>query len=166
MVNTREKYPQIIDLLIEFASKDLRPRNKEGFIRALSVKEAKGIANAMLKAMYDKTPKENDNLRWVIGNAISVVMVSEDIDWILDKIKDESNKISRTHLVRGLAKVKSEKVEETLIGLLNDSEVAAYVVEALGKLKCIKAKEKIRTLENSSDKNIKDQVKKALKRLS
>ncbi len=60
LVNTRERYPEAIPVLVNLVQQDFSDnRDKEGVIRALTVKEAKGIANQALMAEYKKIPKDH-----------------------------------------------------------------------------------------------------------
>jgi HEAT repeat protein len=68
--------------------------------------------------------------------------------------------------VAALGKIASDKVEDILIKLLDDDEVAAQAIAALGKMKSIKSKEKILILVNHHKTLIKVEAQKALKRLS
>lgn len=166
LVNTRERYPEAIPALIKYLPKISYCKNKEGIIRALTVKEARGKATPVLIAEYEKTPKKEDNLRWVIGNAIATVMTLQDVEWILSVVVDKSNRRSRGQLVKALGTVKSGKVEDILIKLLNDDEVAPEALWALGKLKSKKAKEKIIALTNHPNKLINKEAHKALKKIT
>lgn len=135
LVNTKVKYPTAIDILLRHLPKPYHDKNKEGIIRALTVMEAKGKAASALIAEYQKTPKENDNLRWIIGNAIATVLTLNEIDWVYSTVLDKSNGRSRRQMVSALSAVKTEKSEGILIDLLEDDEVAPQALAALGKLK-------------------------------
>ena len=58
---------------------------------------------------------------------------------------------------------KSEEAERELIYSLNDEEVLSHAIEALGKMKSAKAKEKISELVNHPKSLIRKQAQKALK---
>src|ERR1700744_6636741 len=167
MVNAKDSYPEAIDILIKYLPKEYHYSNKEGIVRALTVIEAKGKANAALITEYNKIPieKENDSLRWAIGNAIWFIITPNDIKSILPIVEEKRNGISRHRFVLALGKVKSEKAENVLIKLLSDEEVAVYALEALGKLKSKKAKAKISMLSNDSNALIKKEAQKALKKI-
>lgn len=135
LVNTKEKYPQAIDVLLKYLPRIHNEKNKEGIIRALTVKEAKGLASAALIKEYELTPKEKDGLRWVIGNAIATVMTLQDVNWMISAVMDKSNAGSRRQLIRGLGTVKSLEVQEVLNKLLDDDEVKSTAMEVLKKLK-------------------------------
>jgi len=149
LVNIRKSYKNGIEILIKHLSNNYHDKNKEGIIRALTTKEAKGKAGSALILEYNKTPKEKDNLRWVIANAISIVMTSIDINWVVSSINNKANGYSRRPLVIALGNFKSENKEDVLIALLDDDEVVPQAICALDMLKSNKAKERISRLLKS-----------------
>jgi hypothetical protein len=165
LVNTKKPYPEAIDILIKHVPVHYHDKNREGIFRALTVKEAKRKANAALIAEYKKIPTEKDNLRWVIGNAIYVIVVPNDIESILPIVEDKQNGMSRYRFVLALGKVKSEKGENALIELLDDYEMSLYALQALARLKSKKAKDKISLLATSSNISIKKEAQRTLKKI-
>jgi len=125
-VNTSASYPEAIPGLVKHLSKPYHRRNKEGIVRALAVKEAKGIANKEIMAAYHKAPKEDHHFRWAFGNTMRVIVTEDDLNELIEIVLDETNGDSRDMFVRALAKLKSSKVRETLDRLVNDkSEIVA-----------------------------------------
>ncbi|AZA82431.1 hypothetical protein C1637_08460 [Chryseobacterium lactis] len=58
LVNTRSPYPEVIDVLTGYLTKDYHNKNKEGIIRALGVKEAEvSVAQRLLGAYFDTDDK-------------------------------------------------------------------------------------------------------------
>lgn len=166
LVKIKTPYPKGIDILISHLRKPYHDKNKEGIIRALTTKEAQGKAAPALIAEYEKTSKEKNNLRWVIGNAIATVMTLMEVEWIYSTVIDKSNSGSRSQLVLALGTVKAEKSEDILIDLLDDGDVAPQALAALGKLKSKKAKDKIIQMrENTKDSLIRLEATKALKKI-
>ena len=168
LVNSKIKYPLAIPILLKYLPIVEHDKNKEGIIRALTVKEAKGKANKVLLNEYFKIPKEKNNLKWVIGNAMSVVVVDTDIEDIISIVLDKENDISRQMFILALGKIKSDKskIEDVLIKLLDDEEVLPHVLSVLGKLKSQKAKEKITSLLNHSVSLVRKEAQKALKKIT
>jgi hypothetical protein len=165
MVNTRDSYPEAIDILIKHVSKGYHDKNREGIFRSLTVKEAKGKANDTLIEEYNKISKEKDNLRWVIGNAIYIIVTPKDIEAILSIVENKNNGMSRDMFVLALGKIKSEKAENVLIKLLDDEEISLYALRALRRMESKKAKEKILFLSNSPKEAIKKEAQKALTKI-
>ncbi|MFI5160402.1 MAG: HEAT repeat domain-containing protein [Sphingobacteriales bacterium] len=165
MVNTKHSYPEAIDILIKHIPQNYHDRNKEGIFRALTVKEAKGKANASLIEEYNKTPKEKDNLRWVIGNAIYIIINKDDVKGVISIVEDKTNGKSRSRFVSALGKIKSEETENVLIDLLEDEEMVLYAVQSLRRLKSKKAREKIKSLASSSNAVLRKEVQKALEKI-
>jgi HEAT repeat protein len=133
LVNSNKTYPQAIDILIKYLPNDYSEKNKEGIVRALTVKAAKGKAASVLIEEYNRTAKEKDNLRWVIGNAIATVMTLQDVERILSIVTDRSNGNSRMQLVVALGTVKSKQVQDALTGLLNDEAMATIAQKSLNR---------------------------------
>jgi hypothetical protein len=160
LVNTNISYPEAIDTLIKHVPKHYHDKNKEGIFRALTVKEAKGKANAVLMAEYNKIPQDKENLRWVIGNAIYIIVTKDDLESILSIVENNENGMSRHRFVLALGKIKSEKSEDALIRLLDDDEMVQYAIQALRRLNSQKAKSKVRTFINSPNKFLQKEVQK------
>lgn len=126
LVNTSQSYPNAISILINHLSRPYHRRNKEGMVRALAVKEAKGVACRAIIDEYLITPKENVHhpsnfhYRWAFGNTMSVIITEEYVDEVIDIVLDESNGESRHMFVRALGKFKLPKVKKALEQLSND----------------------------------------------
>lgn len=137
-VNTADKYAEAIPVLIRHLSKPYHSRTKEGIVRALAVKEARGIANKEVIAEYRNTPKENDAFRWAFGNTMAAIATEDDLDDLVEIVLDENNGDSRRSFVEALGKLKSPRVVEVLKHLVNDE--SSLVSEAARK--ALKKKQK------------------------
>ena len=167
LVNSSKSYPAAIPILINFLRANVDDDNlKEGIIRALAVKEAKGKAGEILLQEFFKTPKDKMMLRWAIGNTMAIVMTENELDKVLEIIQDKENGIARQQFVIGLGKFKSEKVENILINLLDDEMVAAHALDALGKIKSKMAINKINNLLYHPNHLLRKEAQKALKRIA
>lgn len=167
LVNTKKPYPVAIPILLSLLERGIDHIGmREGVVRALAVKEAVGKVSPVLIAEYNRTPKDEMLLRWAIGNTIYTTITESDVDSILPIIQDKTNGTSRQMFVSALGKIKSEKVEDVLISLLDDEEVAPHALEALGRMKSKKAKDKISILTNHSKVLIRKEALKALKKIS
>ena len=165
LVNMKKPYPRAIPVLLHLLSEVSHDGVKEGIIRALAVKEAKGVAGKALIKEYKKTSKDKSLLLWAMGNTMEVVISDDDIDDVLEIVADKENGISRQMFAAALGKVKSDRVEQALIGLLDDEEISPHVLDALGKLKSQKAKSKISELTNHQKPLIRKEAQKALKKI-
>ena len=136
-VNTADKYTEAVPVLIKHLTNPYDSRTKEGIVRALAVKEAKGLANKVVMAEYHKTPKDDHHFRWAFGNTMRVIVTQDDLDDLIDIVLDESNGESRHMFVRALAKLKSHKVQEALEQLTTDKDriVADEAKKALTRKK-------------------------------
>ena len=165
MVNTKERYPEAIDILIRHIHNDYHDKNKEGIFRALTVREAIGKANKELFKEYNKIPKEKDDLRWVIANTFYTIITDEDVDTVIEIIEDKTNGKSRHRFAADLGAIKLQKAEDFLIHILDDNEMCLYALEALGRMKSQKAFDKVHLLANNPNKLISEAAQKALKHI-
>jgi HEAT repeat protein len=115
--------------------------------------------------LYGKTPANEWSLRWAIGNAFSVIITNEDVPEILEIVKNKENSRSRQMFVYSLGKIKSLEVENTLIDLLSDDEVALHALSSLGKLKVKRALPYVINLQNHTNKTICKEAKKVAEKL-
>lgn len=143
-VNTADKYPEAIPVLIKHLSRPYNHSIKEGIVRALAVKEAKGVANKTVLEEYRKLPKEDPeqpwifHYRWAFGNTMNVIVTKDDLDELIEIVMDETNGESRTGFIEALAKIKSPKVIEVLHHLAKDKN--QIVAERAKKMLNKKAK--------------------------
>lgn len=165
LVNTKERYPKAIDILIKYLISVRHPRNIEGFVRALTVKEARGKANKILIAMYETIKKEDQGLRWALGNAIATTMTNDDIPWLFTAVQDTSSGMARGQLIRAIATVKTEEAERILIELLEDNNIIIPTIQSLAKIKSKKAKDKLEILTQSTNRDVKKEALKALRKI-
>jgi HEAT repeat protein len=165
LVNTKEKYPEAIPILVQLAKKDYAdPRVLDGVIRALTVKEAKGAANETLLKVYARLASEHELVRWSIGNAFSVIITPKDVDQVLQIVQDKSSGMSRQMFVIALGGFRnSPKIESVLIQLLDDEEVVLHAIKALTKLRSQRARPHLENLSNSPRSVIRQAVKHYLK---
>ncbi|MEM6362741.1 MAG: hypothetical protein AAF731_21810, partial [Bacteroidota bacterium] len=95
LVNTKSSYKAAIPILIAHLSKPYHIKNKEGIIRSLAVKEAKGVACRAIIDEYHKASKDNFNYRWTFGNTMSVIITEEYLNDVVAIVQDENNGESR-----------------------------------------------------------------------
>ncbi len=120
LVNTKSSYKSAIPILLEHLPRPYHLKNKEGIVRALAVREAKGVACRAILDEYNKAPKNNSNYRWAFGNTMAVIMTADYIDDVVAIVQDENNGESRQMFVSALGNTKSLKAKEVLKQLLSD----------------------------------------------
>lgn len=163
LVNSKKSYPKAIDVLVKHLGRNYHDKNKEGIIRALAVKEAKGKALTALLDEFKRIPKNKAELKWVIGNtAFVLVSNQEEIESIFPIVLEKAHGPARERFIAALGKFNFEEVEDVLIRLLDDEEVTTYSLEALGSLKSKKALDKIRQLTQSSIASIRSKATQTL----
>ncbi len=96
LVNGKDSYPSIVPILVKYMDSDYHQRTLEGIVRALTVKEARGIGlPAKLLDLYDKVPMEPEyeGFRWAISNTLWFTVTKKDKDILprLQKIMSDPN---------------------------------------------------------------------------
>lgn len=168
LVNSKKGYLEAIPILLEHLTRDYSEKNKEGIVRSLAVKEAIGKIIPTLLNEYNKSDISATSLRWAIGNTIYTTITKNDEDQILSLIqivKNKANGKSRQMFIMALGKTKSPIVEDVLINLLDDEEVIPYALDALGRIKSIKSKEKVSTLLKHKNELVRKEAKKTLMKI-
>jgi HEAT repeat protein len=136
---------------------------KEYIVRSLSVPSAKAIAAQPLIVEFRNTPNTaNSGLKWVIGNALSIVATDAVFKQLLDLIGDKANGKSREMLVLALGNMENAAAVDKLIEMLNDEEIAGHALKALGKLRAPKALAWVRPFVNHPKAWIRNEAKRAL----
>ena len=90
--NTNDRYPEAIPVLIAYLPKLKVKSNIEAVIRALSVKEAKGIACKAVIAAYHRGDKMRLNHHSVCGTNLRATLTMDYIDDVVEII-DEADQL-------------------------------------------------------------------------
>ncbi len=185
LVNTREPYPEAIPTLLCMLSQVSEPHIKEGIVRALTVKEARGVAARPLIEEFKKIEvpgKEQEareqgpmvirlwHLKWTIGNALGYVADKSVAEEIMELLRDKRHGGTRSELVHAIARLKPPGTVELLMELLDDENdlTALNAAQALGRMGVKAAREKIaqRFAERMrEDSWYRQRVKRVLERL-
>ncbi len=140
LVNLKSSYNKAaVPILIRHLSEPYHIKNKEGIVRALAVKEAKGDACQAIIDEYHKAPRDKSDYRWAFGNTMAEIITKEYIDQVSRIVLDKTNGESRHMFVRALGKIKSPKAKETLLRVSKDEDelISKEAGKALGKMKTI-----------------------------
>ncbi|WP_188285831.1 HEAT repeat domain-containing protein [Streptomyces sp. CBMA29] len=171
------KYQAAVPLLLGWIPRGRYLPLVEDIVRTLSVDFAKAEALPVFLTLFRHPPAVEDSMRpkasqpaeehirWVIGNGLGVFANPSVASELISLATSREYGVARTQIVLNLPKVKSAEVPEILLGLLDDPTVIDSAVESLGKMKFFEARERIEGLLDHSDINVRDQAKKALKRL-
>ena len=173
LVNAKVQYRSAIPVLIDWLREvddrvpaADRPKVREGLVRALSVPAARPAAAPLLIEEFRRARDPSGlGLGWVVGNALSVAADDSVFDEIAALVKDRGYGKARQMLVLGLARSKGARVVPLLVGLLDDEDVVAQAVMALGKLRPPGLRPVIERLLDHRQALVRREAKKALARL-
>ena len=161
-------YINLLLILLD-SEKVTDPIIKDGIIRAITVRKAKGIAEVKLLEYYHslKIEKEKEIIGWSIGNWFEYIYSDAYYNQIKEISKDKNNGMSRQMFVMALGKTKKYKsdAEKLLLELTFDNEVVLHAIAGLGNLKLGSSTDRLTELTNDKNKTIKKEAKKALKKI-
>lgn len=107
LVNSKDRYKAAIPVLLEHIKKSYSVGVKEGIARALTVDFAAGAVTCnTLIGEYKKLNDNSENsLKWVLGNAISVVASPDCMSDVIDLLYDRANGRARDMMALRLPKL-------------------------------------------------------------
>lgn len=178
LVNTRESYPEAIPVLLRLLPSVSEPFIKEGIVRALTVKEARGIAARPLIEEFKRmdaprTTDESNELglypllsyKWTVGNAIGYVAMPDDLEEIFALLTDPQHGEARQQLIEALVRLKPAGAIPLLTEFLKDPTVALQSINALGKLRAVEARSLIEPFLTDERTWVRQAAKDAIQRL-
>jgi hypothetical protein len=128
-VNTADKYPAAIPVLLRHLALPYHKRIKEGIIRALTVNYAgPEVLRELLKQFCEQTDNSPNSLKWVLGNAISEVATPADAETVIALAMDPSHGDARDLITQRLPRVVKNKarLNEVLQHLMRDKQTEKY----------------------------------------
>jgi hypothetical protein len=170
-------YAGAVPVLLEWMPKVSYLMLSEDIVRTLSVTFAKELAAPVFLLLFREPPALQDplrpetseppaeHLRWFIGGGLAVFAGPPLADDLIELALERRFGEARYQIVAALPKTKDARVADVLTSLLDDPTIRATAVEALGKVRYAPAREPIEALLSDPHKNVRDQAKKALKRI-
>jgi HEAT repeat protein len=153
-----------IPILLSFLNTDIEDRVKEVLVRGLTVREAKGKANQTLIREF-RRPDIARSYRWVLGNALGLLLSEEDFSMMSDLLLDKSYGTGRQMIVYKLWKIEDPRAVDVLMALLEDEDVRGHAISALGRIGTPKARSAIEKYVTHPNGWIRKTAKNALKQI-
>lgn len=171
LVNTRATYKAAVPVLLEWLdlAEDEVPRwqrdgFREGLVRALTVKEGRGVAAPVLVREYYR-PGGSSSYQWAVGNALEVVADDSIFEELAAVVRDKSFGTARRMAVMAMARMKNPDAVDVLLEVVDGDDVAGQAVVALGRLKATSARHAIERHLDSPRAWIRKEAKKALTKI-
>jgi hypothetical protein len=173
LVNTRRPYPEAIGTLLRLLPDICDDIVKEGVVRALTVKEARGRAGRPLLTEFTDippdAPQNRQQLKATIGNALIVVATRDLLEDLLPVAADATHGWPRQPLLEllGTKAMRDARSEAILLAALDDRwlGVVAAAIASLGKLGVTTARARIRRDLDHADALVRRRAKAALAKL-
>lgn len=162
----RLDYRSAIPILLKWLPLADSQSLQEEIVRALSVKWARPVAAPALIKLFPLVDDPTGlGAKWVIANALAVVADDSVLLQIVSLVRSKEYGRSREMLVVALGNMKDNSVDEVLLELLNDDEVAGHALLAIRKRKAAlpEAKPEIQRLTKHSKPWIRNEAARTLK---
>src|SRR3546814_6757904 len=164
LVNAPNNYLAAIPVLSKHLSYSYHPRNIEGIVRALTTPEARGIAGERLLVLF-KSECIEDDLRWVVGNALAEVATEQELPGIVDLLEEQAYGASRSMLVFAVARLLGAEAISLLMSRLYEEGMTFSTIRVLGNLRAHEARQAIVTFIESVESEIRQEARKALRKI-
>jgi hypothetical protein len=128
-VNTADKYPTAIPVLLGHVTLPYSTRTREGIVRALSVNYAgPDVLRELIRQFREEKDNSANSLKWVLGNAISAVATPADAETIIGLATDPAHGEARDSITLRLPRVVKDKarLREVLQHLIADKQTERY----------------------------------------
>ena len=173
LVNRPVQYPSAIPILIDWlhniearVDETSRPKLREALVRALSVPAAHPQAAPVLIEEFRRVEdKTGLGLRWVVGNALSIVADDSFFEEIASLVQDRLYGKGRQMLVLGLGDSADSRAPQVLRSLLDDDTVALHALKAIGKLRPPGLRPDVEKLTSHPSSVLRREAKKVLSKL-
>ena len=152
-------------ILLRHLERCTHERLKEGITRALMQKSFKNTASVLIEQFATSL---DDSTRWAMAHAVAYLGFPKK-SWpqILALASNRSYGRGRQYLVQRLHRIKLPQVEPLLIDLVDDPDVDAFAVSALGRCGGIAALERLRNVDATPRSPLfRRELAKAVSRLS
>lgn len=140
LVGSGMRYRKAIPLLIDALPLIEDRRVKEAIVRALTVREARGLAASTLLDEFERIARlastdKNETLGWAVGNALAVVVCPADqvFERLVPLLRNGELGRSRQMLAEALVNTGDPRAPAVLVDLLGDADLTGHVLFALGK---------------------------------
>jgi HEAT repeat protein len=163
---SRREYRTALPILMSWLPRVSQPVAKEEIVRALSKPAARPTAAPVLVAEFKRVPPtEAANLKWAVGNALSVVADDSVFEEVVELLRDHRHGKAREMLPLALANKRDPRAVDLLIELLEYDEIAGHAIIALGKLKVKKARKEIERFLVHPKSWVRTEAKRALAKI-
>lgn len=147
----------------DLAKVGVRASFREGLVRSLTAREARGIAGQALLNEFRRGAESG--YRWVVGNALEVVADPTMLEELLELARDKRYGADRQMVVLALGRIADQKAVDALVEMLDDDVVAGHAAKALGRLRARTARGALERLVERSSGWIRAEARRTLSKL-
>jgi HEAT repeat protein len=158
-------YKDLIPLLIRYMQDVEDEEDKQFLARCLGVKGFNEAVQPLIQEFYKM---KNVHKKWALGNSLSIIKDKNSLPDLLKIVQEKEHGMARGMIVYelGCASFRGEGVKDILIGLLDDEDVYAHAIYALGNMRDPELIRHIEPFLNHSNSSVRKSAKRAIEKLS
>ena len=126
LVNTSERYDEVLPILFEHLTKDYPPEILEGIARAMAVPEALPYRPTFIR-LFRREPQMSKELRYALGLAIANTTVPDNLAETIALAKDRSLGDSRLALLFAFKRSRKPEIRQVIEELSSDPDLAKEI---------------------------------------
>jgi hypothetical protein len=127
LVNTRNKYPNLVPILFAHLSRPYPEKVREGIARALVVPEARQYWTELVDHYLAETDTTTNGVKWALHLAIAASADVTVLDTLIRLACDRRHGRNRALFVDALARIKDPRAKAALEELASDPDLASDV---------------------------------------
>jgi len=139
LVNTSASYPAAVPVLLKHLEIPHQKEIRECIVRALAVKEARGIATEPLLKLFSRLDDSESDTKWVVALAIGVTATTDHLAQVITLCENRRHGYARGPLLHALKNLDKSTACAILQKFAEDTEVQADYAEVVAAISGRKA---------------------------
>jgi hypothetical protein len=135
LVNTKDRYPQLIPILFEHLDQPYPDRVREGIARALAVPESRLRWDELVSRYLADSDTTTKGMKWLLHLSIAAAADVTVLDTLIRLACDRRHGRNRALFVDALARIGDPRAQATLAALAGDPDLADDVRRVTKKQK-------------------------------
>lgn len=139
LVNTKERYPQLVPILFAHLDRPYPQKVREGIARSLAVPESRSRWDELVNRYLSETDTTTNGMKWALHLAVAAAADVSVLDTLIRLACDRRHGRNRALFIDALARINDPRAKAALAELADDPDLAddvRRVTKRRRRLKC------------------------------